>query len=58
MGQLIDLLPMSATEFAMRWTAGKLVFEMKDPGQVAGFTMHLGGEEYPIRRVPATQSTE
>jgi hypothetical protein len=58
MGQVIDLLPMSATEFAMRWTAGKLVFEVKDPGQVAGFTMHLGGEEYPIRRMPATQSTE
>jgi hypothetical protein len=58
MGQVIDLLPMSATEFAMRWTAGKLVFVVKAPGQVAGFTMHLGGERYPIQRVPPAPSAK
>jgi hypothetical protein len=54
-GQVIDLLPTSDHEFAMRWTAGNLSFEMKEPGQVAGFTMSLGGERYPIRRHEASQ---
>ena len=52
-GQVIDLLPQSATEFAMRWTAGDLAFETKEPGKVSGFTMHLGGQSYSIARVPS-----
>jgi hypothetical protein len=54
-GQVIELVPRSASEFDMRYTAGKLVFNLNDEGQVAGFTMHLGGEKYPIRRMPQPQ---
>ncbi len=49
-GQVIDLVPRSTSEFAMKHTAGKLVFNVKEPDQVAGFTMHLGGSTYPITR--------
>lgn len=49
-GQLIDLIPRSPTEFVMRFTAGKLDFKTGDAGQVTGFTMHLGGSQYPIQR--------
>lgn len=51
-GQIIDLIARSPTEFALRWTAAKLDFEVRD-GKVAGFTMHLAGEKYPVRRLPA-----
>ncbi|MBX7165324.1 MAG: DUF1080 domain-containing protein [Pirellulales bacterium] len=50
-GQVIDLVPLSPTEFALRWTAAKLIFEIKDSGRVAGFTMLLAGEKYPVGRV-------
>ena len=53
-GQVIDLIPLSSSEFAMRFTAGKIVFTVKPSGEVTGFTMHLGGEKYPISRL-ATQ---
>ncbi len=52
-GQVIDLIPRSATEFAMRFTAGKIVFAVKETGDVTGFAMHLGGEKYPITRLAA-----
>ena len=53
-GQVIELVPLSSTEFAMRFTAGKIVFTVQPSGEVTGFTMHLGGEKYPISRL-ATQ---
>ena len=49
-GQVIDLVPRSATEFAMRFTAAKLTFNVNDEGRVTGFTMHLAGTRYPIGR--------
>ncbi len=49
-GQIIDLVPRSPSEFVLRHTAGKLVFNLKEPDQVAGLTMHLGGSTYPISR--------
>ncbi|MBL9122174.1 MAG: DUF1080 domain-containing protein [Planctomycetaceae bacterium] len=49
-GQVIDLIPRSPTEFAFRWTAAKLDFDVRD-GKVAGFTMHLAGDKYPVKRV-------
>lgn len=52
-GQLIDLLPTSKTDFAMRFTAGTLHFQEKEPGKVSGFTMELGGQKYPVSRAPA-----
>ena len=50
--EVIDLVPRSKSEFAMRHTAGKLDFATNDQGHVTGFTMHLGGVEYPIKRLP------
>jgi hypothetical protein len=49
-GQVIDLVPRSDNEFLLRHTAGKLVFNVMDSDQVAGFTMHLGGSTYPITK--------
>jgi hypothetical protein len=49
-GQVIELLPRSATEFAMRFTAGKLDFNVNADGQVTGFVMHMGGSQYPISK--------
>ena len=49
-GQQIELLPRSPTEFDLRWTAAKLVFRLKDDGQAAGFTLHIGGDAIPISR--------
>ena len=47
----IELVPNSAREFSLRWTAGKLVFDLAADGKPAGFTFHLGGEEYPVKRL-------
>ncbi len=51
-GQVIELVPRSSSEFAMRYTAARLVFNTNEEGSVAGFTMHLAGEKYPIKRLP------
>jgi hypothetical protein len=51
-GQVIDLLPLSPSEFAMRFTAATLAFQIKD-GQVSGFTLAIGGEKYPAQRAAA-----
>ncbi len=55
MGQVIDLVPRSSTEFALRLTAAKLVFDVTDQDKVIGFTMHVGGEKYPIKRLRPAQ---
>lgn len=52
-GQVIDLLPLSPTEFALRWTAAKIDFELKDD-QPTGFVLHIGGDQVRVRRVPKT----
>lgn len=52
-GQVLDLVPRSETEFALRFTAGKFDFSRDPQGRVTGFTMYLGGEKYPIRKHPA-----
>lgn len=52
-GQVIDLLPLSPSEFAMRFTAATLAFQIKD-GKVNGFTLAIGGEKYPAQRVPGS----
>jgi hypothetical protein len=48
--QVIDLLPLSDSEFALRWTPGTLTFKKMQTGAVSGFTLHLGGEHYQITR--------
>ncbi len=57
-GQLIDLIPRSATEFEMRFTAGKLDIKTNDAGKVTGFTMHLGGSQYPIQRLESAPESQ
>jgi hypothetical protein len=47
----IELVPNSEREFSLRWTAGKLVFDLAPDGKSTGFTFHLGGEEYPVKRI-------
>jgi hypothetical protein len=49
-GQVIDLLPVSPSQFALRWTAATLDFGVNASGEVAGFTMHLAGQRYPVAR--------
>ncbi|MGE0534738.1 MAG: family 16 glycoside hydrolase [Pirellulales bacterium] len=51
-GQVIDLLPLSDNEFALRWTAAKVEFDVKDPDEVAGFTLHLAGDKQSVRKLP------
>jgi hypothetical protein len=41
----IELLPHSAEEFSLRWTAAKLVFDLDSNGSPKGMTFHIGGEE-------------
>lgn len=48
--QVIDLLPLSSTEFALRWTAASVTFKENPAGEITGFTLHLAGEHYPISR--------
>lgn len=47
----IELVPNSEHEFSLRWTAGRLVFDLAADGRPTGFTFHLGGEEYPVKRI-------
>ena len=47
----IELVPNSEREFSLRWTAGKLLFELAADGKPVGFTFHLGGEDYPVKRL-------
>ncbi len=49
-GQTIDLVATSPTDFAFSRTAARLAFDVDAQGQVNGFTMHLAGDRYPIRR--------
>jgi hypothetical protein len=51
-GQVIDLVPLAAEQFAMRFTAATLAFQKKGD-QVTGFTLAIGGEKYPVQRVKA-----
>ena len=50
-GTVIELVPRSKQEFAMRWTAGKLVFDLDGAGKATAFTLHLGGEQRTANRV-------
>jgi hypothetical protein len=49
-GQVIDLLPLSDSGFAMRYTAGSVDFVEKDPGKITGFSLLIGGQRVPVSR--------
>jgi hypothetical protein len=42
--RFLDLIPRSKTEFALRRTGGKLVFELDEDGNPTSLSFHLGGE--------------
>lgn len=46
----LELVPQSKREFDLRWTAGKLVFEMDSGDKPSAVTFHLGGEERRAER--------
>ncbi|MBM3800948.1 MAG: DUF1080 domain-containing protein [Acidimicrobiia bacterium] len=47
----IELVPHSEREFSLRWTAGRLAFDLRPGAKPSGFTIFLGGEEYSVKRV-------
>ncbi len=49
-GQL-ELVPISAKEFAMKETAGTLTFTFDEKGNASDLVFHLGGEDMPAARV-------
>lgn len=50
-GQKLELLPHSKKEFSLRWTAGRLVFDLNAEGKPTGATFHLGGEAMRAKKV-------
>jgi hypothetical protein len=48
----VDLVPRSAREFDLRWTAGSLAFDLDPQGTAKGFTFHIGGDQRIARKVP------
>jgi hypothetical protein len=49
--QEIELVPHSVTEFSLRWTAARFVFELDQDGRPIAVTFHIGGSERRARRV-------
>jgi hypothetical protein len=49
--QAIELVPHSKTEFSLRFTAARFVFELDQDGRPSGVTFHVGGSERHARRV-------
>ncbi len=47
----LELVPHSATEFSLRHTAARLVFEVDDAGKPTGFVFHIGGATRKATRV-------
>jgi hypothetical protein len=49
--QEIELVPRSRTEFSLRWTAARFVFELGADGRPRAVTFHVGGSARHARRV-------
>jgi hypothetical protein len=49
--QTIELVPHSRTEFGLRWTAARFVFELEQDGRPVAVTFHIGGSARQARRV-------
>ncbi|MEW5974280.1 MAG: family 16 glycoside hydrolase [Acidobacteriota bacterium] len=50
--QKLELVAHSLKEFSLRWTAGKLIFDLGNDGRAVGATFYLGGSERKAKRVP------
>jgi len=46
----LELLPLSGTEFVLKDTDGRIVFDLDDQGMPTGLTFYLGGKEMPAQR--------
>jgi hypothetical protein len=46
----LELLPLSATEFVLKDTDGRVVFDLNDQGVPTGLTFYLGGKEMPAQK--------
>jgi hypothetical protein len=49
--QDIELVPHSTTEFVLRWTAARFVFELGDDDRAVAVTFHVGGGARRARRI-------
>lgn len=49
---LLEMVPRSPKEFALRWTAAKLIFDFDAQGVTTSFTFEIGGESRVVKRVP------
>ncbi len=50
----LDLLAHSKTEFTLRWTAGKIVFDLDDSQKPTAFTFYLGGQAIKTQKGSAS----
>lgn len=46
----LELVPVSANEFALKETAGSVSFDLDDKGQPTGLVFHLGGDNMPATK--------
>ena len=42
-------LPRSEREFALRWTAARVLFDLDGEGRPTGFVFEIGGDRRPMR---------
>jgi hypothetical protein len=47
----LDLIPHTPTRFSLKHTAGTIEFDLDADGAPTGLTFHLGGTDYPARKV-------
>ena len=47
----IELVPRSKQEFALRWTAARVLFDLDGNGQPTGFVLEIGGDRRAVKRV-------
>ena len=47
----LDVLVHSTEEFSLRWTAGRLVFDLNSQGEPLSVTFHIGRARFPAKKV-------
>ena len=45
-GRFLELVPRSKTDFTLRWTGGKLIFELDESDKPVAVTFRLAGDDY------------
>ena len=44
-------MPRSEREFALRWTAARVLFDLDGEDRPTGFVFEIGGDRRPVKRV-------